>query len=408
MQHTQQLPPGTAYLGNGQSDLNGVDRDTHGHIVLQPQPSKDPNEPLNWSVWQKSANYAIACLFTLMVFTTLDVGTVTWPSLSSELGYGNAYLNNTYAAGLAGLAIGCIFFIPLASMVGRKPVYMAAATVMVLVNVGQALFQTKTQYVVLQVLAGLAGSVNDTIIQMTIVDLFFVHQRATMNGIYSITVTAGTYLSLIPTGYIVESQGWRWVWWWCAILNGVVLVLIIVGFEETRYAKQKVSPVVDMTIQPSPASKTETIPIDLPPPPRRPYTQRVTWRGHASDLNMRDYWKQVWRPFVLLFRIPAVAFVAVQYSLMLCWVAVLATTQPILFAAPPYNFSSIGVGNINIAPFAGAVVGSVFGGPLNDYYVVWLARRRSGIYDPEMRLHMLLAPLIITPLGLFFWSLKAS
>jgi hypothetical protein len=205
-----------------------------------------------------------------------------------------------------------------------------------------------------------------------------------------------------------------------------VLVLIIVGFEETRYAKQKVSPVVgedvpmrpyaentkgkisvpDMTMQPSPASKSETtIATDLPPPPRRPYTQRVTWRGHASDLNMRDYWKQVWRPFVLLFRVPAVAFVAVQYSLMLCWVAVLATTQPILFAAPPYNFSSIGVGNINIAPFAGAVVGSVFGGPLNDYYVVWLARRRSGIYDPEMRLHMLLAPLIITPLGLFLYGI---
>ena len=172
--------------------------------------------------------------------------------------------------------------------------------------------------------------------------------------------------------------------------------------------KGKIS-VPDMTIQPSPASKSETtIATDLPPPPRRPYTQRVTWRGHASDLNMRDYWKQVWRPFVLLFRVPAVAFVAVQYSLMLCWVAVLATTQPILFAAPPYNFSSIGVGNINIAPFAGAVVGSVFGGPLNDYYVVWLARRRSGIYDPEMRLHMLLAPLTITPLGLFLYGISIA
>ncbi|KAL5356445.1 major facilitator superfamily domain-containing protein [Aspergillus floccosus] len=429
MQYTQQFPPGTAYLGNGQDDLNGVDRDTDGHVVLQPQPSSDPNEPLNWSVWQKSANYAIACLFTLMVFTTLDVGTVTWPSLSSELGYGNAYLNNTYAAGLAGLAIGCIFFIPLASMVGRKPVYISAAIVMVLVNIGQALFQTKIQYVVLQVMAGLAGSVNDTIIQMTIVDLFFVHQRATMNGIYSITVVTGTYLSLIPTGYIIESQGWRWVWWWCAILNGIVLVLIIVGFEETRYARRSVSPVVgedvpmqpyaehtkgkssvpDIPIEPSPGSKTETtIANDLPPPPRRPYRQRITWSGHASDLNMQNYWKQVWRPFVLLFRVPGVAFVAVQYSLMLCWIAVLATTQPILFAAPPYNFSSIGVGNINIAPFVGAVLGSVFGGPLNDYYVVWLARRRSGIYDPEMRLHMLLAPLIITPLGLFLYGISIA
>lgn len=39
---------------------------------------------------------------------------------------------------------------------------------MVLVNVGQAVFKTKTQYMVLQVLAGLAGSINDTIVQMTV------------------------------------------------------------------------------------------------------------------------------------------------------------------------------------------------------------------------------------------------
>ncbi|KAF9894360.1 hypothetical protein FE257_007863 [Aspergillus nanangensis] len=404
-QYTQQLPPGTVYLGNGHSDLNGIEQNTDGQIVLQPQPSTDPNEPLNWSTWQKSTNFAIACLFTLMVFTT-------------------------YAAGLAGLAIGCIFFIPLAVMLGRKPVYIFAATVMVLANVGQALFQTRAQYLILQVIAGLAGSVNDTIIQMTIVDLFFTHQRATMNGIYSSTVVTGTYLSLIPTGYIIDRQGWRWVWWWCAILNSLVLVLIIFGFEETRYyhAQQASNPVVGEEIplpiitpshikdkstdfepsSTSPETLEETPPPQPTPPIRRSYIQRITSPGPPPSLSLQNYSRHLYRPFVLFFRIPAVAFVALQYSLMLCWVAVLATTQPIFFAAPPYSFSSIGVGNINLAPFIGAVLGSVFGGPLNDYYVVRLARRRSGIYDPEMRLHMLLVPLVVTPAGLFLYGISIA
>lgn len=39
---------------------------------------------------------------------------------------------------------------------------------MVLVNVGQATFKTRTQYLVIQVISGIAGSVNDTIFQMTV------------------------------------------------------------------------------------------------------------------------------------------------------------------------------------------------------------------------------------------------
>lgn len=96
------------------------------------------------------------------------MGTVTWNALEDELGFDSGFLNNSYAAGLAGMTVGCIFFIPAALIFGRKPVFFIASLTMVLVNVGQALFRTKTQYIVLQVIAGLAGSINDTIIQMTV------------------------------------------------------------------------------------------------------------------------------------------------------------------------------------------------------------------------------------------------
>ena len=88
--------------------------------------------------------------------------------MGADLGFEYEFLNNIYAAGLAGMTIGSIFFIPAAMIFGRKPVYLFAALTMVLVNVGQARFQTRVQFIVLQVLAGLAGSINDTIIQMTV------------------------------------------------------------------------------------------------------------------------------------------------------------------------------------------------------------------------------------------------
>ena len=144
------------------------------------------------------------------------------------------------------------------------------------------------------------------------------------------------------------------------------------------------------------------------PPTRKTYIQRMAVFGTTSEFSVKEYWRHMWRPFLLFFRVSAVAFAAIEYSFILCWVAILATTQPMLFAQPPYNFSSIGIGNINIAPFIGAVVGSVYGGPLNDYYVVFMARRRSGIHHPETRLHMLILSLLLTPAGLWLYGISIA
>lgn len=40
-----------------------------GEILLQPQPSSDPNDPLNWSNGRKYVNLAIVSFYTLMCYT---------------------------------------------------------------------------------------------------------------------------------------------------------------------------------------------------------------------------------------------------------------------------------------------------------------------------------------------------
>ena len=64
--------PGTALLDQEAahseartSDLkHGLGKDNH--IVLVPQPSEDPNDPLNWSFFQKHLVYFIICLGTIV------------------------------------------------------------------------------------------------------------------------------------------------------------------------------------------------------------------------------------------------------------------------------------------------------------------------------------------------------
>lgn len=37
-------------------------------LILQPRPSDDPEEPLNWSAARKSVNFGIVCFYALMTF----------------------------------------------------------------------------------------------------------------------------------------------------------------------------------------------------------------------------------------------------------------------------------------------------------------------------------------------------
>ena len=55
-------PPGTVRL----EDLHSTGKD--GEVILQPRPSRDPNDPLNWPKWQKYLNFGLVSYYAMMVF----------------------------------------------------------------------------------------------------------------------------------------------------------------------------------------------------------------------------------------------------------------------------------------------------------------------------------------------------
>lgn len=79
-----------------------------------------------------------------------------------------AELNITYAANTAGLAIGCIFFIPFAQKYGRRPVYIISTIITFGSSIWQAKLNTYGEMVATQVISGLSGAVSETLVQMTV------------------------------------------------------------------------------------------------------------------------------------------------------------------------------------------------------------------------------------------------
>jgi hypothetical protein len=63
---------------------------------------------------------------------------------------------------------------------------------------------------------------------------------------------------------------------------------------------------------------------------------------------------------------------------------------------------------MNIPPAIGAILGSIFGGPLNDWCILQVAKRRGGIYEPETRLWSFMLPGVCMPIGLFMFGLTIA
>lgn len=228
-----EFPPGTTFLDPELLDTGKQD------IILEPKPSADPNEPLNWSKSRKGMNFAIVCFFTLLAFALNCIPTVFWGPLNEELGFTFDQLNNGYSMGLAGLGLGCPFLIPFANKFGKRPVYLCGIAAVVGTAIWQARMYHPYDMYIATFIDGLAASLTETIIQMTVADLFFVHQRGTMNGIFMTVVDVGNFLVLVPGGYITDSLGWRWVFWIIAIIDGAFLVFSFFFFEETKYLPEQ-------------------------------------------------------------------------------------------------------------------------------------------------------------------------
>lgn len=76
----------------------------------------------------------------------------------------------TYAssAQLAGLAFGCLFFIPLTIKYGRRPTYVVSCAVLAGVTWWSAKMQSNGELIVTSIITGLAGAINETAVQMTV------------------------------------------------------------------------------------------------------------------------------------------------------------------------------------------------------------------------------------------------
>lgn len=124
----------------------------------------------------------------------------------------NVSLNNMNGgSGLNWLLLGFVnlLWIPIAMKIGRKFVYLASLIIMVCMYTWAAVFTGTAQWYGNCLLGGFGTSAYQALIQLTIMDVFFAHERGTMLAVYVWSQQLGALLGSTLGGYIAAGPGWR-------------------------------------------------------------------------------------------------------------------------------------------------------------------------------------------------------
>lgn len=207
-------------------------------LILSPLPTN--TQPRQWPQWQKE-------LILLIVGLSAAVVGAYGPMLSPGFVEVAANLNitvNVLAESTAWLilCLGLILFItnPLAKIFGRRPIYIVAILIMFGTSIWGAAVREYNSFLASRIIAGIGMAPYEVLVQCTIGDLYFVHERATRIAVWNLFLLTGISGGALVAGYIIERDGYQWAFWVCAIFFGVLGLGVIFLVPETAYRRDAV------------------------------------------------------------------------------------------------------------------------------------------------------------------------
>ncbi|KAH0342005.1 hypothetical protein KCU83_g9429, partial [Aureobasidium melanogenum] len=418
--------PGTVLLDD---EAAHVESQTHrlrhakaGHILLSPQPSKDPSDPLNWSGLEKHIILAILCYGAIICAAVLG------PLISSatvqlalelhrpipDIAVINGYLLLT--AGAAGP-----FVAALSRKYGKRPAYIFSSTMAL---VGCIVGETSSSYNTLlaaRIIQGLAQTAYESLILASIGDLFFVHERGTRVGLVMFILTSINNGTAIISGVITADLGWTWNFHILLPFTVLQLILLVLFVPETTYRRSvdaeldiaqfdaetvnSKDPVVfkanndpthmEMVAEAGDLSRTTTR-VSMYAP-RKSFWQRT--RLYNGTFVEDSVFKMVLACLAVVFNVVAL-YNIIGTGLIVTWTVATSFLSSLLWTRPPYNLSTAGVGYVSVGPLIGGIIGAVLFGIASDPSVRWLTKRNRGVYEPEFRLVFVFPSLILSIAGL--------
>ncbi|PKS10623.1 hypothetical protein jhhlp_002378 [Lomentospora prolificans] len=412
-------------------------------IILVPQPSDDPNDPLNWSIWKRDAitlMLSMSAIFATSLGSILAADTMVMVVLF-ESSFTEVALMTGYF--LLGVGAAAVFFVPSARIWGKRHAFIFGLVLLVASSAwgGSARERNSSgrgyygSFIGARIVQGIGCAPFETLVNAAVSDLYFVHERGVRMAFTNLAVFGGAFFTPILVGKITNSLGWYWAFYLVAIFCAACLVAVVLLCPETAYRRDASlntdmvaadrdayeseqqshsntevgnsqgteKPATDSPTNVS-AARVEAQTAGAIPAPNTFLQNLALFNGRKTD---DSYWKLLLRPFALVLH-PAFLWACMAQGTMIGWTVFIGAIIAAIFTAPPYYWTEVQNGYAYTGPFVGALIGFLLSGALADYSVKWLTRRNKGIYEPEFRIFLIIPSFILGCAGLYGFAITSS
>lgn len=191
------------------------------------------NDPLNWASWRRDIALLSLGFYCMLGGGMTPVLAAGFGEVSATYGVTVPQVALTTGLYMMGLGIGSVIASPTAILFGKRPVYLVSGIIFILTAIWCALSPNYTSLVIARIFMGLAVSPVECLPSATVAEIFFLHERAYRLGIYTLLLLGGKNLIPLVSAAIIESLGWRWVFWIVAMVVAFGLALLFLFVPET-------------------------------------------------------------------------------------------------------------------------------------------------------------------------------
>lgn len=398
-------------------------------IILVPQPSDDPNDPLNWPLWKRDlicAILSITAIFGTALGPILAANTITL-SLWFEHDFTKVALLTGYY--LLGVGFAGTFFVPSSRIWGKRHAFVIGTCILIGSSAwGGAVNKNYESMLWARIIQGVGTAPFEALVNAAVGDLYFVHQRGKRMAFTNLAVFGGSFFTPIVVGKITHTIKWWWTFNLIAIFCAACLPLIVFLCPETAYRRDNTlnldllatdeNAAIRQGAQPigkrdssgndeektaGPASAPAAAPADVeggaqPVPEKVSYLKSLAlFNGRKTDEN---FFKLLLRPFPLFLQ-PAFLWASLTQGTLIGWTVFIGVIMAEFFLGYPLWWDEVKTGYAYTGAFVGAIGGFLIAGLLADWSAKKLTRMNNGIYEPEFRLVLIIPQLIFGVMGLY-------
>lgn len=206
-------------------------------IVNIPAPTQCNGDPLSWPIYKKFWQLFVVSLYAcLFAYGENNLG-AAWTTVSDDIGVDMDNMNGGSALNWLLLGFFNVVWIPTAMKIDRRPVFIATTTIALCAMVWIGKCNGTASWYLALTLNGFGVAGYEAMIQLTIFDTFFVHERGRALAVYLFSQQIGAVIGLVSGGAQADTIGWRWSQYIVAISDGIVLLSFILTFQETLFPR---------------------------------------------------------------------------------------------------------------------------------------------------------------------------